>query len=354
MNTQMQQATKVMIEWLSSEQELGKKPAKIECVKEFDLYDLHYYVFRYKKGVFGEWLLGVCGGYEPDTLEHCGHVFSNMEKYVEQTAIEKSIEMVENIRAYWMREAARSEMIQGMFEKNLKYISQTELDVETIQKQFVRTESRFYLTVGKIDCPTGKIVVSDPLCYLAAGKYCPELEYSVDPGSYPVDVSICRHPFTDVRMCTARLKIKETTAVKYECAKSTEETAAAVASDGILNGFPVEAGMMSFCDAQVAKEYRMFLDNWEKQNPDKNHYDDYFADYFAESFHKLSAYQREGEDFIEWSNPMTQNKLIMIASGFGDGFYQSFWGYDADGEICELIVPMVNPDIIDEMESKGI
>lgn len=34
----------------------------------------------------------------------------------------------------------------------------------------------------------------------------------------------------------------------------------------------------------------------------------------------------------------------MVASGFGDGFYQSYWGYDLNNEICELIIPLVNPD----------
>ena len=35
----------------------------------------------------------------------------------------------------------------------------------------------------------------------------------------------------------------------------------------------------------------------------------------------------------------------MIASGFGDGFYQFYWGYDNDNERCELIIPLVNPDL---------
>jgi len=38
----------------------------------------------------------------------------------------------------------------------------------------------------------------------------------------------------------------------------------------------------------------------------------------------------------------------MTASGFGDGFYQSYWGYDEKNEICELIVPMVNPELYDK------
>ena len=349
MKEQMQAAKDAMINWLSNEHELGKAPTRIECVKEFDLHDLHYYVFRYKKGLFGDWLLGVCGGYEGEELEHCGHVFSDMEKYEEQTAVEKSIEMVERIRAYWMREAKNRQLVQEMFQKNLKYIGELNVDADTIGRQFVRTESRYFLHVGEIDCPTGKIVVSDPLCYLAAGKFCSQLTVSVTPGTYPVEVSICRHPLTDVRMCTARLKIKDAKAVKYECAQPTEETAATVLKDGVASGFPVEAGMMSFSDAQVAEEYRAFLEAWEQENPGKNHYDDYFAALFAESFEKLPAYQREGGDFIEWINPDTGNRLVMIASGFGDGFYQSFWGYDAEGEVCELIVPMVNPDYVDEL-----
>ena len=85
---QMRAASEAMAEWLSHPQELGRVPAKIECAGEFDLYDMHYYIFRYKKTSMGEWLIGVCGGYEGDGTEHCGHVFSEMEPYEEDTALE--------------------------------------------------------------------------------------------------------------------------------------------------------------------------------------------------------------------------------------------------------------------------
>jgi hypothetical protein len=69
MKEQMQAAMESMSQWLSHPGELGKKPSKIECMKEFNLHDRHYYVFRYKKGLFGDWLLGVCGGYEEGETE---------------------------------------------------------------------------------------------------------------------------------------------------------------------------------------------------------------------------------------------------------------------------------------------
>lgn len=235
--------------------------------------------------------------------------------------------------------------VREAFEANLKYLSSTEKDVDGIKRQFVKSDARFYLTIGKVDCPTGKIVVADPLAYLPSNKYSPVLAIQVPAGEYPVDVSICRSDEIGLRMCTVRLKIKETEAVSYKLAEPTAESAAFIAKDGIVSGFPVDAGMISLCDEQVAKEYREFIDAWYKEHPDGNHYDDYFAAQFKGSYEKLPQYQRDGGDFIEWENPKTKNRLVMIASGFGDGFYQSYWGYDAANTICELIVPLVNPDL---------
>lgn len=110
MNTdQMQAAKENMVEWLSHPQELGKAPAKIECAGTFDLYEMRYYIFKYKKSLIGKWLLGVCGGYEGDSLENCGHVFSEMEEYHESTAVEQATAIVEMIRAYWMEQVNQAE-----------------------------------------------------------------------------------------------------------------------------------------------------------------------------------------------------------------------------------------------------
>ena len=233
--------------------------------------------------------------------------------------------------------------IQIAFEKNLKYISADEVDVDTINRQFQKTETRFFLTVGTIDCPTGKIMIGDPLAYMP--RFSPILEETITPGKYPAEVAICRSEEIGIRMATVRLKIKESEAVSYKLAKPTKESAAFVASNGIVCGFPVDAGMLSICDAQVGYEYDAFLKKWHEETQSNDHYNDYFAAFFQKSYETLPQYQREGGDFIEWENPDTHNKLVMIASGFGDGFYQFYWGYDNDNERCELIIPLVNPDL---------
>lgn len=43
---QLNAATEEMIGWLAHPAELGKAPALIECVGEFDLHDMHYYIFK--------------------------------------------------------------------------------------------------------------------------------------------------------------------------------------------------------------------------------------------------------------------------------------------------------------------
>ena len=106
---QMQAARDAMIEWLEHPHELGAAPAEIECAGTFELHDMTYYLFRYKREAGGKWLLGVCGGYEGGELGHSGHVYSEMEEYDESTAVEKATAMVELIRTYWMEQAKLAE-----------------------------------------------------------------------------------------------------------------------------------------------------------------------------------------------------------------------------------------------------
>lgn len=61
MNEQQKAALEAMRQWLADENELGKAPAKLEIVGEFDLYELHYYILRYKKSLMSRPMaLGRC------------------------------------------------------------------------------------------------------------------------------------------------------------------------------------------------------------------------------------------------------------------------------------------------------
>ncbi len=73
----------------------------------------------------------------------------------------------------------KQKRLQKQFEKNLKYISQMEISVETIEKQFVNDNKHHCMPVGKAHFPTGRIIVADPLAYLPSNEYSPELEIKI-------------------------------------------------------------------------------------------------------------------------------------------------------------------------------
>lgn len=239
-------------------------------------------------------------------------------------------------------------ILEDVFKRNRDYIGSTTLDVNKISNQFTKTKTRDWIEIGIIDVPTGRICVGDPLAYMGSGRFTPEIDQKIDPGKYPVQISLIQSAFDTIRICSCRLKIKDTESVRYELAHSTYDTAAFHSSDGNYAAFPVDAGMMAFMDHEVMQEYGKWLVKWYEDDTHKNHYDDYFSDLFIDSYHNLPEYQREGGDFIEWEIPDTNHIVVMNATGFGDGFYSTFLGYDSSGNICEILVPLIDADDIDD------
>ena len=115
---QMEAARSAMRAWFTYPDGLGRAPAQIECAGTFGLHGMRCYIFKYKKGLLGKWLWGVCGGYVGEGLEHCGHVFSEMEEYNPAGAEERAVEMVEWIRAYWMDQAGQHRRWRNEIELN--------------------------------------------------------------------------------------------------------------------------------------------------------------------------------------------------------------------------------------------
>ena len=91
--------------WLEHPSELGKKPSKIELVDSFEIDELKFYIIKYKKSIFGNWLVGVAGGYEGNNLVAEGHTFSDFKEYKQDTAKEECIKMVNMIKDYWKARA---------------------------------------------------------------------------------------------------------------------------------------------------------------------------------------------------------------------------------------------------------
>ena len=213
-----------------------------------------------------------------------------------------------------IREKVKSPFIIA-FEKNLDFLRKDEYSKEFIENLFTESDRISLHTIGKVDFPTGQIIIADPLCYLHSEENRKILDRTIPIGKYEVELAILNSKTISKRVIGARLKIKNDKIIRYEQTQNKSSN---------LNGFGVDAGLASFCDASVAEEYTKFYSN-----------NDYFI--------KLL----QGKQFIHWELPGTNHKIAMFETGFGDGYYMSLYGLNEKDEVCELVIPFINPEIID-------
>ena len=201
------------------------------------------------------------------------------------------------------------------FEKNLSFLRKDEYSKEFIENLFTESDRISLHTIGEVDFPTGQVIIADPLCYLHSEENRKILDRTIPIGKYEVELAILNSKTISKRVIGARLKIKNEKIIRYEQTQNKSSN---------LNGFGVDAGLASFCDATVAEEYTKFYSN-----------NDYFI--------KLL----QGKQFIDWEIPGTNHKIAMFETGFGDGYYMSLYGLNEKDEVCELVIPFINPELVD-------
>ena len=202
------------------------------------------------------------------------------------------------------------------------------------------------LELGNLVVKEGKLIAADPLFSLPYGGTAPFVQKAL-PGNYPVTLSVFSHADYGDRYLAAKITFSEHRAEAFQLALKPGERVADLAADEIF-GFPVETGLGSFCDNGTQKLFQAFCEEWYRKNPGKNIYDDYFAAIFAKSYQKHPKFQRKDGDWINWTLPGKQENLIMFNSGFGDGVYPAYWGYDPDGKSCCLIIQFISPAELEE------
>ena len=53
-------------------------------------------------------------------------------------------------------------------------------------------------------------------------------------------------------------------------------------------------------------------------------------------------YQGDCGDWLNWTVPDTDCNLPIFSSGWGDGYYPVYFGYDAKGEVCAVYVRFID------------
>ena len=171
-------------------------------------------------------------------------------------------------------------------------------------------------SIGDIDIPSGKLLVCDPFLIWESRPF----DKVFPRGRFPVQLSIMRIN-DDERTAFARIKFSDMPVEKWEVATENGPSTIPMSADP-EQGYGVEGGIAVFIDSLPAQ---------------------YFVSETSESMRKLGDVfigNPNEKTFSTWSYLVQQAGQYNFASfstGYGDGFYSCFIGYDKNGNVCRLL-----------------
>ena len=114
--------------------------------------------------------------------------------------------------------------------------------------------------------------------------------------------------------------------------------------DGQLDcGFGVNTAMACLVDYQGQQEFKKIWEQIISEDPEaEDPYEELFADCLLRSYQEHPAFQRNLGEWCNFTIGQTKLNIIMFSSGWGDGIYPSFFGYDESGKICALYIDFMS------------
>jgi Protein of unknown function (DUF4241) len=176
--------------------------------------------------------------------------------------------------------------------------------------------------IANLHISTGKIIACDPL----VGS--PTFPFSkiVPKGDFPVAVYYDDHD----SHALAVLRFNDNAISGWQMA-TTDKQDLATLKEGHIFGYPVDTGLGCFTDEAGFSLVQQHEKELSAQLGDK------FISYYDDVIDTLMV---ENDNFNQLNfQPYPNNPLncVIFASGCGDGFYASYWGFDGVGEVVCLV-----------------
>jgi len=176
------------------------------------------------------------------------------------------------------------------------------------------------MTIGTLEVPSGSIVACDPLVSFDARPFA----QPVPRGTYPVVLSIVKLN-EDERVAYAKLLISNAPTTTWNPALLTEQNTKKSEPEF---GYVVDTGTGSFMDAKAASMLLKMLEDEVFENNDT------YSSLIVKEMEKSRV------PTWAWANlklDEAEGNLITFSSGWGDGRYPSYFGFDEQGNVTELI-----------------
>ena len=195
------------------------------------------------------------------------------------------------------------------------------------------------LDLGPVQFPTGKIVVCDPLVTLDDAV--PYLQ-TIPAGSYTLKLCVVPSKEYGDRYACAKLEVSGRETVRYELAVTGKERLEGEFKEGDYFGFGVDAGMACIADFATKEAYLAFLEEKTKQDSDFDLYGDLLEELLKKNAAEHPKYQSEWGDWLKWEVPGANAEVALFASGWGDGYYPTYFGYDSEGKVSGIYIQFID------------
>lgn len=173
--------------------------------------------------------------------------------------------------------------------------------------------------LGDLIAPSGAIVACDPLTAIEPKPFAQRIA----PGRYPILLSVARLANGDERVACAQLRLSNAPVTRWEMARLERQEQITLGADEFF-GYSVDAGVGCFMDAQAATALDARYERDES-------YDEALID-------ALEAHRTDTWDYANIAlDERSGLNVILFSSGWGDGVFASYWGYDASGAPACLV-----------------
>lgn len=289
-----------------------------------------------------------------------GNINTNSDSYSIFPTTKKSLEELRELGdkidikidfLAYVEEDSMDKNWQEMYERNReKFRCKIDLDSYFTEKKIGKMEVDI-LDIGEVNLPTGEILACDPLVELEDAK---TFIQRVSIGKYPVKISVVPSEEYGDRYACVKVEFSKNKPVVYELAVTGVEENMDEAKEDEFYGFGVDAGMGCVVDKKAQEEYIKYWEKLVEEEEADNPFDDIFDDLLVESAKKYPKYQREYGDWANWIIPNTDVNIPIFASGWGDGVYPCYFGYDKDGELCGFYIHFIDieKEYCDEKEEE--
>ena len=198
-----------------------------------------------------------------------------------------------------------------------------------------KTVTLSWKTIGTLKSPTGQIYASDPTGIAIEND---PFFQTVPPGEYEVRICIAEFENKDTRIVLAKLVTSSAAPVSWKLALTETQDPGGL-TEGQFYGYGVDGGTGCFLDAASLQLVNTLLDT---DFPDGTMGFELLTKALEETYESTRSW-------ADYALDESGQNIIMFSTGWGDGTYPTYIGYDATGTVTSFVTDFLVLDILGDV-----